>query len=184
MQDEEIVEGLKKGENWAFEFLYKNYAGKIGSVAKAYLGSDDVDDVVQEVMFRIFKGIKKFKGDSKLSTWIYRITVNVCKDFLSRYKRRSEILADFTEDEETSLPHPPSDIDTSDVATGEIEYEKILEAMEKLPAEDRLLIKMRDIDGLSYEEISQILGKPVGSVKSSLHYARKKLRRLLEGAKE
>ncbi len=183
MNDVEIVRGLKKGENWAFEFLYRDFAGKIGSIAKAYLGSDDVDDVVQEVMMRVFKGINKFKGDSRLSTWIYRITVNVCKDFLSKYKKRSEILTDFSEDEEATLPHPVADMDTSMTAAGEVEYERVLQALEKLPAEDRLLIKLRDIDGLSYEEISQILAKPVGSVKSSLHYARKRLRKLLEGAK-
>ncbi len=183
MQDQEIIDGLRKRENWAFEILYRDYAGRIGSVAKAYLGSDDVDDVVQEVMIRVLKGIKKFKGDSKLSTWIYRITVNVCKDFLSRYKKRGEIFTDFSEDEDMALPHPASDIDTSATAASEIEYEQILDALEKLPADDRLLIKLRDIDGLSYEEIAQILGKPVGSVKSSLHYARKRLRTLLEEAK-
>ncbi|MFN4189386.1 MAG: RNA polymerase sigma factor [Pseudothermotoga sp.] len=184
MQDEELLRGLRRGEDWAYRWLYEEFAGKIGSVAKAYLGADDVDDVVQEVMLRVFKGVRKFKGDSKLSTWVYRIAINVCKDYLSKYRRRNEVLTDFTEDEEGSMPHPVSESDTSLQATGEIAYEKIMDAIERLSADDRLLIKLRDVDGLSYEEISQIVDKPVGSVKSSLHYARKRLKKLLEEADE
>lgn len=184
MRDEELIEGLRRGDEKAFRTLYREYAGKIGSIARSYIGLDDVDDVVQDVMLRIFKSIKKFKGDSKLSTWIYRIAINVCKDYLARYKRRSEILTDFTEDEEHPTQHPISEIDTEVSATGELEYERIMDALDKLSPEDRLLIKLRDVDGLSYEEISKIVSKPVGSVKSSLHYARKRLKRLLEGASE
>ncbi|HEY8541437.1 MAG TPA: sigma-70 family RNA polymerase sigma factor [Pseudothermotoga sp.] len=184
MQDEELLRGLRRSEDWAYRWLYREYAGKIGSVARAYLGADDVDDVVQEVMLRIFKGVRKFKGDSKLSTWIYRIAINVCKDYLSKYKKRNEVLTDFTEDEESTVLHPVSESDTILQATGEIEYEKIMDAIEKLSADDRLLIKLRDVDGLSYEEISQIVDKPIGSVKSSLHYARKRLKKLLEEANE
>jgi RNA polymerase sigma-70 factor (ECF subfamily) len=184
MRDEELVEGLRRGDEKAFRILYREYAGKIGSIAKSYLGSDDVDDVVQDVMLRIFKSIRKFKGDSKLSTWIYRIAVNVCKDYLAKYKRRSEVLTDFAEDEEHPSQHPVSEIDTEESVTGELEYERIMDALEKLSAEDRLLIKLRDVDGLSYEEISKIVSKPIGSVKSSLHYARKRLKKLLEEARE
>lgn len=184
MQDEVFLKGLRRGEDWAYRWLYQEYAGKIGSVARAYLGADDVDDVVQEVMLRVFKGVRKFKGDSKLSTWIYRITINVCKDYLSKYKRRNEVLTDFAEDEEGTVPHPVSESDTILQATEEIAYEKIMDAIEKLSSDDRLLIKLRDVDGLSYEEISQIVDKPVGSVKSSLHYARKRLKKLLEEANE
>jgi len=172
MNSDELLAALRRREDWAYRKLYREYAGKIGSIAKAYLGTDDVDDVVQEVMIKVLRNIKKFKGKSKLTTWIYRIAVNVCKDFLSKYRRRGEILTDFPEDEERSFIHPSADTDV------------FSEAMNSLPSEDRLLVKLRDIDGLSYEEISQVLGKPIGSVKSGLHYARKKLRQMIEGAKQ
>lgn len=184
MRDEELIEGLRRGDEKAFKVLYREYAGKIGSIARSYLGSDDVDDVVQDVMLRIFKSIRKFKGDSKLSTWIYRIAVNVCKDYLAKYKRRSEVLTDFAEDEEHPSQQPVSEFDTEESAVGELEYERIMRALEKLSPEDRLLIKMRDVDGLSYEEMSKILSKPIGSIKSSLHYARKRLKKLLEEVHE
>lgn len=184
MNSDELLAALRRREDWAYRKLYREYAGKIGSIAKAYLGTDDVDDVVQEVMIKVLRNIKKFKGKSKLTTWIYRIAVNVCKDFLSKYRRRGEILTDFPEDEERSFIHPSADTDVFSEAMNSIAYDRLMKAVEKLPSEDRLLVKLRDVDGLSYEEISQVLGKPIGSVKSGLHYARKKLRQMIEGAKQ
>ena len=180
MNEKQLVEALKRGEKWAYERLYNEYAPRIGSIAKSFLGVDDVDDVVQEVMIRIFKGIKKFRGDSQLSTWIHKITVNVCKDILMKYKKRKEILTDFSESEEKPYHQPKALEDVFRDTFSEITVEKVLKAIEKLSPEDRLLIKLRDVDGLSYEEISKIIGKPLGTVKSRLHYARKRLREILE----
>jgi len=180
MNEKQLVEALKRGEKWAYEKLYSEYAPRIGSVAKSFLGADDVDDVVQEVMIRIFKGIKKFRGDSQLSTWIHKITVNVCKDMLMKYKKRREILTDFSENEEGPYYQPKAHEDVFRDTFNEITIEKVLKAIERLSPEDRLLIKLRDIDELSYEEISKIMGKPLGTVKSRLHYARKRLREILE----
>ena len=187
VDEEKFVKALKKGEEWAYERLYSEYAPRIGGIAKAYLGHDDVEDVVQEVMMRIFKGIKKFRGDSKLSTWIHRIAVNVCKDALEKRKRMREVLTSFSEDDEDDeklYVHPVSSSDVVEEALEEMEYERLVQAIEKLSEENRLLIKLRDIDGMSYEEIAKIMGKPVGTIKSRLHYARKKLRELVEGGKE
>ena len=176
------MEALKKKENWAYELLYREFAPKIGSIAKSYLNTDDVDDVVQDVFVRIFKGIKKFRGDSKLSTWIYRIAVNVCKDYLQKYKRRNEFLTDFQESdsEDEIYIQPQARESVIEEVMRSITVEKVQKALEKLSPEDRLLIKLRDIDGLSYEEIASVLQKPVGTVKSRLHYARKRLGKLLK----
>ncbi len=180
--EEELVRALKKGDESAYEYLYNVYAPKIGSIAKAYLGHDDVDDVVQEVMMRIYKGIRKFRGDSKLSTWIHRIAINVCKDILAKRKRKKEVLTSFPENDEEGdyYAQPSSNVDVLEEVLKDLDYKSIVRAIDNLPEEDRLLIKLRDVDNLSYEEISKIMGKPVGTVKSRLHYARKKLRRILE----
>ena len=181
--EEDLVRALKRGDEEAYEYLYNVYAPKIGSIAKSYLGYDDVDDVVQEVMMRIYKGIRKFRGDSKLSTWIHRIAVNVCKDVLAKRRKRKEILTSFPEsdeEEERYLVQPSSKTDVLEEVLNDLDYKSIVSALEKLPEEDRLFIKLKDVDDLSYEEISKIVGKPVGTVKSRLHYARKKLRKLLE----
>ncbi|PLV60297.1 RNA polymerase sigma factor [Thermotoga sp. KOL6] len=182
MNERRLVEALKRKENWAYEVLYREFAPKIGSIAKSYLNTDDVDDVVQDVFMRIFKGIKKFRGDSKLSTWIYRIAVNVCKDYLQKYKKRNEFLTDFqeTDNEDEVYIQPQANEDVLKEVWRSLSAEKVQKALEKLSPEDRLLIKLRDIDGMSYEEIASVLRKPLGTVKSRLHYARKRLGELLK----
>jgi len=181
-----LVRALKSGEEWAYEYLYERYAPQIGSIARSYLGQDDVEDVIQEVMIRIYKGIKNFRGESKLSTWIHSIAVNVCKDMVSKKSRNLEIKTSFSEggdDEEdmdmSHLAHTEENVMKKAISS--VVYEHIMKALDKLSPEDRLLIKLRDVDGLSYEEIARIMNKPVGTVKSRLHYAREKLRRILEG---
>ncbi|MDI3516340.1 MAG: hypothetical protein PWP09_406 [Thermotogota bacterium] len=181
MNEERLIQGLKKRDKEAFERFFYEYAPRIGSIAKSYLGTDDVDDIVQEVFIHILKGIKRFRGESKLSTWLYRITINVCNDFLKKRKRHIEELVDFGDEEEPPYFEPASDTDVVKEVLEELSMDAMNRIMEKLSPSDRLLITMRDVDGLSYEEMANILGVPIGTVKSRLHYARGKLRKLLQG---
>ncbi|OOC36757.1 RNA polymerase sigma 70 [Thermosipho melanesiensis] len=180
--EKKFIKALKKGDEWAYRRLYRDFAPKIGSFAKTYFGTDDVDDIVQEVMFRVFKGIKKFKGNSSLSTWIYRITMNVCNTYYEKYKKKNEkvfsVETDDTEDIEVDIPDKETDVQKE--VESEILYEKINKALEKLPERDRVLIKLRDIDELSYQEIADILNIPEGTVKSRLHNARKLFQKILK----
>ncbi len=180
MDEKKLIDGLKKKKVWAYEVLYDDYAPRLGSVVKSYLGYDDVDDVVQEVFIKVFKNIKKFRGDAKLSTWLYRIAVNVCKDMLSKRKRNNEFLTDFRETDEKVAFEPPATTNVFREVMDEMSFDELMDIVAKLTEDDRLLIKLRDIDDLSYEEIAEILEKPVGTVKSRLHYARKRLKELLE----
>jgi len=180
LDEKKLIDGLKKKKVWAYEVLYDDYAPRLGSVVKSYLGYDDVDDVVQEVFIKVFKNIKKFRGDAKLSTWLYRIAVNVCKDMLSKRKRNNEFLTDFRETDEKVAFEPPATTNVFREVMDEMSFDELMDIVAKLTEDDRLLIKLRDIDDLSYEEIAEILEKPVGTVKSRLHYARKRLKELLE----
>lgn len=180
MDEKKLIEGLKKKEMWAYEVLYDKYAPRLGSVIRSYLGTDDVDDVLQETFIKVFKNIKKFRGEAKLSTWLYRVAINVCNDIIAKRKRKREYLTDFQEDDEKPFLEPPAPNDVFREVMNELSYEELTNIIAKLPEEDRLLIKLRDIEGLSYEEMAQILGKPNGTIKSRLHYARKRLRHLLE----
>jgi RNA polymerase sigma-70 factor (ECF subfamily) len=181
--EKNFIKALKKGEEWAYRRLYREYAPKIGAFARSYFGTDDVDDVIQEVMLRIYKGIKKFKGDSSLSTWIYRITVNVCNTLYEKYKKKNEktfSVENNNSEDDVEIDIPDKETDVQKEVTQEILYEKILKALEKLSEKERVLIRMRDIDGLSYSEIAEILGIPEGTVKSRLHNAREKFKKILE----
>lgn len=182
MENSNLVIRLKRGDPRAYEELYTEYVEKIGRIAKTYLGVDDVEDVIQEVFIRVYKNIKKFRGDSALSTWVYRITVNVCKDMLSKKRRRREILTSFgmEEDETKTLPEPVEYTRPSDEYLKETSAEEIHKAIDSLAKEDRLLITLREIENMSYADISNVVDKPIGTVKSRLHYARERLKELLE----
>lgn len=180
LNEKKLIEGLKKKKMWAYEVLYDEYAPKLGSVIKSYLKTDDVEDVLQETFIKVFKSIKKFRGDSKLSTWLYRITVNVCKDIIAKRKKRKQFLTDFQEREENYNLNPKSSTNVFKEVMDELSYEELMKIINRLSEEDRLLIKLRDVDGLAYSEIADIVDKPVGTVKSKLHYARKRLRDMLE----
>lgn len=183
MEEQKLIESLKRADTRAYRELYDDYVEKIGGIARSYLGIDDVEDVVQEVFIKVYKNIKKFRGDSSLSTWIYRITVNVCKDMLGKKHRRKEVLTSFGEeedDEKNKIKEPVDDLQPSDELMRDLSAEEILKAIDSLSKEDRLLINLREIEEMSYEQIAEIMDKPVGTVKSRLHYARERLKGILE----
>jgi len=176
-----LIRALSKGHEEAYRYLYKVYAPKIGALVKSYLGTDDIDDVIQEVFVRIYKNIKKFRGDSKLSTWIYRITVNVCNNVYKKLKNKG-LSVDLMEpdDEEEYTYQFSTDEDVRKNVTDEILYEKLRKVLDTLNPEDRAILFMKEIDGLTYEEIGEILKRPEGTIKSKLHYIKEKIRRALE----
>ncbi len=182
LNDLKFIRDLKRGEPEAYKKLYDEHVSKIGRIAKSYLGVDDVEDVIQEVFIKVYKNIKKFRGDSALSTWIYRITVNVCKDMLAKKHRKKEILTSFglEEDDEKTFPEPVEETRPSDEFLKEVSSEEIRRAIDSLSQEDRLLITLREIEGMSYAEIADVVEKPIGTVKSKLHYARERLKDILE----
>jgi RNA polymerase sigma-70 factor (ECF subfamily) len=183
LEEQKLIENLKRADSRAYDELYREYVEKIGGIARSYLGVDDVEDVIQEVFIKVYKNIKKFRGDSSLSTWIYRISVNVCKDMLGKKHRRKEILTSFGEeddDEKNTIREPADELQPSDELMKMLSAEEISKAIDSLSKEDRLLINLREIEGMSYDQISEIMDKPVGTVKSRLHYARERLKGILE----
>ncbi|SHE98992.1 RNA polymerase, sigma-24 subunit, RpoE [Marinitoga hydrogenitolerans DSM 16785] len=181
MNEKKLIEKLKEKDKEAFEELYNTYAPKIYVTLKKFVDPSEIEDALQEVFFKIFKGIHTFRGDSKLSTWIYQITINVGKDYIRKKKKYAVENIDLTENYTEGIGiQPEADVNVSSEVLDEMEMEKIKKIMENLSEEDRMLIKLRDIDGLSYDEIAKKLNKPLGSVKSRLHYARKKFQKLLK----
>ncbi|MGQ9856872.1 MAG: RNA polymerase sigma factor [Fervidobacterium sp.] len=179
--EERLIKALRKGEENAYRFLYKTYASKIGALAKSFMGSDDVDDVIQEVFLKIYKNIKKFRGESRLSTWIYKIAINVCRDHYKKYKGR-DVLIDLSEtnDSDEYQTQYSTDEDIQENVANEFSYEKLRKAIERLSPTDRMILYMKEVDGLTYSEIGKIIDKPEGTVKSRLHYIKKELRTALK----
>jgi len=185
--DQQLVIRVQKGDKSAFDLLVRKYQHRIAKLVSRYVSDRaEVDDVTQEAFIRAYRAIKGFRGESAFYTWLYRIAVNTAKNYLVALGRRPSTIDVESEDAETL----ESGSALRDVMTPERhllaeEIGKTVErVMESLPEELRLALTLREIDGLSYEEIAEIMDCPIGTVRSRIFRAREaideQLRPLLE----
>jgi RNA polymerase sigma-70 factor, ECF subfamily len=167
--DAQLIAACRRGEARAMEMLYHQYKRRVFGMAHRIVGASDSEEVAQEVFVRVFRGLTTFRGDSALSTWIYRLTVNAALSHLARRGRRHEI----GDDGLTELPAPPVAERDSALAS------RIEAALAQLPAGYRAILVLHDVEGLSHEECASILECRVGTCKSQLHKARGRMRELL-----
>jgi RNA polymerase sigma-70 factor (ECF subfamily) len=163
-----LVEGCRAFDRQAQEGLYRLYHKRVFSLVLRISGEQDAEELCQEVFLKIFRSIDKFRGESAVGTWIYRLAVNTALSHVTRKPRERSL-------EEVTWEEPQSGTPTRDPRL----RERIERAMAELPAGYRVVLVLHDIDGLSHEEISEILGFRVGTSKSQLHKARQKMRELL-----
>jgi len=181
-EERELVRQAKAGSTIAFEELVAAYEGKIYNLALRYLGNrEDAMDASQEVFLRVFRFLPGFQEESGFSTWIYRIAVNVCKDSLAQRAKRTEQPLEYqNEEEESRVLEIADDRYRPETMAEQEELKGILaEAILTLPEQQRQMIIMRDVQGLRYEEIGEILSLELGTVKSRISRAREKLRKKL-----
>jgi RNA polymerase sigma factor (sigma-70 family) len=172
VEDEEILEkfAVERTRNESFNLLISKYQEKIyWHVRRLVIDHDDADDLVQEVFIKVWKNLAKFRSDSKLYTWIYRIATNECITFLNKKKQRNQ----------TPLDEVVEELAESLVASSYFNGDKIQlklqQALLTLPEKQRLIFNMKYYDDLKYDEISEILGTSVGALKASFHIAVKKI---------
>jgi RNA polymerase sigma-70 factor, ECF subfamily len=167
--DAQLISACRRGEARAMERLYHQYKRRVFGMAHRIVGVSDAEEVAQEVFVRVFRGLAAFRGDSALSTWIYRLTVNASLSHLAKRGRRQEV----GDDALGEMPAPPTAERDSALAA------RIESALAQLPAGYRAILVLHDVEGLSHEECSAILECRVGTCKSQLHKARAKMRELL-----
>jgi len=176
--DEQLVNDFKNGDESAFVTIMNRYKLKLTRLAWSVVhNEDDAMDIVQDSFIKIYRKLQSFRGTSKLYTWLYRIVMNHSIDYIR--KRPKAVIIPVDE----MLREPPSkDKSTQpDVRLlNEELHQKIFEAVDKLPAKQKQVILLREVEDLSYNEIADIIGCSVGTVMSRLFYAREKLRTLLE----
>jgi len=185
--EREMVERARAGDLDAFDRLIRRYQDQVFSVAFRLLGNeDDAADVTQDVFLACFRHLKNFRGGSKVSTWLHRITINMVKNLWSRRKRQGSDRT-FSLDEAPD-PDGGAPIDTiadskanprREAADAEI-YEVLERKILELEPDFREVIVLRFIEGLSYEEIAEVTGEPLGTVKSRIFRARRALRDLMK----
>jgi RNA polymerase sigma factor (sigma-70 family) len=178
-----LIERLKKGEESAFKEIVDSSQGLVYNTALGIVQNpEDAEDVTQEVFVQLYESIHSFKGESKLSTWLYRITVSKAMDHLRKKKRKKRfafVQSLFGANEE--LVHDPPDFVHPGVSLDNKEKAaELFKAIDLLPDKQKIAFTLNRIEGLSYQEISEVMKLTVASVESLLHRARKNLRKTLE----
>jgi RNA polymerase sigma-70 factor, ECF subfamily len=177
--DLELAERCRQGELGAFEELYRAHSGRLYHVAFRMIGNAaDAEDLLQEIFLSAHRKLESFRGESALGTWLYRLAVNLCLDYLRSRAGRAIQLTDPLDDE-------PGLADTSGRGLAERTVTKMdLErAMAQLPVGCRTAFVLHDIEGLEHREIGEIMGIAEGTSKSQVHKARLRLRGLLSASR-
>lgn len=180
MTEEKVwIQRAQKGDAAAFEQLVTAYERKVYALALRSTGSEaDAADLTQEVFLRAWRSLNSFRGDSTVSTWLYRITMNICIDFS---RKKSLQLVPLTDEEGNELPLP--DRRTTNSPEAALENQELSRelntALKQLTPEHRQAILLRDVSGLTYQEIGRMLALEEGTVKSRLARARRNLRNIL-----
>lgn len=182
--DQQLVVRVQKGDKLAFDLLVRKYQHRLAKLVSRYVRDrSEIEDVTQEAFIKAYRAIRGFRGDSAFYTWLYRIAINTAKNYLVANGRRLPIRE----------PDPDEDggtIQIPDLATPERELlaveigHTVEQTLAALPEDLRTALTLREIDGLSYEEISEIMNCPIGTVRSRIFRAReaidKELQPLLE----
>ena len=173
-----VVERVRSGDADAFEALVLEHQKKVYNLALRMVGSEeDAKDMAQEAFIRAYSSLDSFRGDSKFSVWLYRLTSNVCIDFLrSRGRKQTVSLTVEDEDEDPAELEIPDERFSPEKALEKRELrESVSRGLETLSPEYRQILLLREISGMSYEEIGKALDLEEGTVKSRIFRARKEL---------
>lgn len=186
--DQLLVERAQRGEKHAFDLLVQKYQRKLGRLLSRFIRDPaEVEDVAQEAFIKAYRALPSFRGDSAFYTWLYRIGINTAKNYLVAQGRRAPTSTEFDSEEAETFEAGEQlrDINTPEsVLLSKQIGETVNAAMEALPEELRKAIVLREIEGMSYEEIAQIMDCPIGTVRSRIFRAREavaaRLRPLLD----
>lgn len=183
--DRDLVRACQRGDKEAFRELVERYQRKIVSVAIGMVHNpDDALEIAQETFIKAYENLGRFKGESSFYTWIYRIVVNLAIDFQRRERRHPTVALEDRlgpsgepyEDnlKEERLTEPSQEAQAHEVG------DRVTEAINELTPDHKAVILLREVEGLSYDEISRVMQCSKGTVMSRLHYARKKLQKRLK----
>ena len=173
--DEELISRVQHGDKAAFDFLVIKYQHKIIQLVNRYVKDpSEAQDVAQEAFIKAYRALSDFRGDAAFYTWLYRIAINTAKNFLiSRARRYSNYQLDIQEIEVLGSAPQLQGIDTPEqLLLNEEIMATLNKAIEDLPEEMRVAFKLREFEGLSYEEIALAMGCPIGTIRSRLFRAR------------
>ena len=183
VSDRELVERVQRGEQKAFDLLMLKYQHRITNLIARYVQDpSEVHDVAQEAFMKAYRSIPKFRGDSAFYTWMYRIAVNTAKNHLAAQARRPRGAGvDVTDAEQFDGAVDLKEYATPEgLALTEEIRQTVIAAIEALPQDLKVAISLRELEGLSYEEIAQVMECPIGTVRSRIFRAREAINARLD----
>lgn len=174
--DQQLVERAQRGDKKAFELLVVKYQRKLARLLSRFIrDAGEVEDVTQEAFIKAYRALPSFRGDSAFYTWLYRIGINTAKNYLVATGRRAPTVTGVDNEEAEDIEEGDQlrDLNTpeSHLMSRQI-VETVNKTLEDLPEELRTAITLREIDGMSYEEIAQVMNCPIGTVRSRIFRAR------------
>jgi RNA polymerase sigma-70 factor, ECF subfamily len=174
--DQQLVERAQRGEKRAFELLVVKYQRKLGRLLTRFIrDSAEVEDVTQEAFIKAYRALPSFRGDSAFYTWLYRIGINTAKNYLVSRGRRAPTSTEFNSEEAENF-EDGDQLRDYNTPENELISKQIIAtvnlAMDDLPEDLRTAITLREIDGMSYEDIAAIMNCPIGTVRSRIFRAR------------
>jgi len=171
--DAQLIDEVGKGNQAAFDILFSKYNNKLYASLLAFTKSQDLaEDLTQKTFIRVWKKIETFRGESSLFTWIYRIAINLAKNEFSSKQAKNQGITDNIDDTydlESSVSSPESHAIEAE------SMQAVMDFIASLPTDLREAISLREFDGKSYEEIAQITGSPIGTVRSRIFRAREEI---------
>lgn len=174
VDDANLIRDFNQGDESAFDTLFDRYRDGVYSLAYRTLGPSGAEDAAQDVFVALYKSLHRFRGDAAFKTWLFRLTLNVCRDHIRRHAKRPILFDDMTGlESQTSTRSAASAVQTD-----------VESALLELPEDERSLLEMHYIQGFSHREISEMLGCNNGTVRTRIHRAIIKLRRRLLPASE
>ena len=183
MNEQELIQGLCNGDETAFKYLVDNYQDRVFNTAIGIVqNAGDAEDVAQEVFIQVFRSIRNFKGESKLSTWLYRITTTRALDLLRSRKSKKRfgfmqrLFGDGNEPlyELPDFNHPGIALEKKEDAA------RLFKAIRQLPDNQKTAFTLHKLEDLSYKEVSEVMNTSVAAVESLMHRAKQNLRKILE----
>ena len=183
LTDNELVDLVLKGNKHAFDLLVEKYQFRLNKLVSRYISDQsEAMDVTQESFIKAYNALSHFRGDSSFYTWLYRIAINSAKNYLaSQNKRAMEANVELIDIDQTLLKNEIKEFISPDkiIQSDEIEH-VVFNAIDHLPRELKLAITLRELEGLSYEEIAGVMSCPIGTVRSRIFRARAAIERKIK----
>jgi RNA polymerase sigma-70 factor (ECF subfamily) len=182
MSEADLVARLRSGDDVAFETLVRDYGPRMLAVARRYLPEPDAEDALQDAMISVFRGISKFEGESRLTTWLHRVVVNAALMRIRSRSRRPETALEEVQGDSKGPARPrlPWTVSATEILQRSELREEVRRCVDRLPETLRIAVRLRDIEGWDMETICQGLGIGLSTLKARLHRGRQTLREALD----